>query len=433
MDDFERQAEVRLVWDAAYKRDDLEARLGQMQGSGAEATGAEDSALERKVEALSRFVNHYSHMEGGPFEGPFGDKYVTAASKIKKGHEGKLQDRTWAQIEEVITFVIAEDGVVERDENGGSPTNVMIEATGWKKDRWYSIKNTTDRLGLLTFNGPEENFVTYDSISLELDNIRAIEELIVEGKLPEHLLEDMEELKARLIQESEQKKTESETKAAETEGPSDAELREIEISDEIEDLENDPEEPDPTARAIDPPVYKSKSERFASVTKRIIKEIQVNLDREVHRQYKPNTRLKNKTAGVFSEMIKFHINKAGEQVVFELGGREVFDLEDEARYLLGVAQANGPMHAAKADTAQKRRQIIMDIVNFGRNGDGLVEDDLDMLEDAAIERGELVMENPGDPKLTPDGLQVIKTIRAQARQRRSNAPIVVGSRSQSSL
>lgn len=395
------EKQAALVEAASAKANALYARADEMEG-----VGTEVSVMERRADALARFANNNAGvlLEAGYRE--------PAEEEIDQPKEIKLSPKMWQSIEEAVASVAMHDGTVERGDYG-PPSNLMVEENGWSKDYWHLVKRAADNIGVLSFNKPEEHFVTYDSITLEMDNIIILEGLIAEGKLPEYLEEPLQDVKALRAKEA--------ADAAAAIEPSATELEEIEASGEVEAMASEwDEETDPRDRTGTPPVYRNKTQRFAAVTKRVIREMQIGLAKEVARQYRPTTVSKNESAGELARRLKIHIKKAGENIYMELGGREIFDLEEELRLILAVGQANGPVHAAAANTAGKRKAIIMDIMNIGRNGDSMDEKDMEMLYDSAAEREEISMEGD-DPKITVKGFERLKS--SQIKKHRANAPM----------
>jgi hypothetical protein len=198
-----------LVQKAATKAEALYARLGEITGMSRQEEGSDDtSVLQRKADTLSRFVKRHAHMlngvaangveldEEGEAATPAGEP---PAEEPKKGV--KLSDRAWELVGDAVASMIMNDGKIEKDE-GDSPIAKMMAENEWSRAQWDLVKPSTAKLGVLSLNRTGPNHTPYDSITLEMDNIAAIEELIAEGKLPEYLQAPLDDIKLRKVQEA---------------------------------------------------------------------------------------------------------------------------------------------------------------------------------------------------------------------------------------
>jgi hypothetical protein len=218
-----RQSQAAIVQAAAVKAETLYARLGEISGSAAEPGDPEASALQRRADTLSRFVNRYSHL--------LEDAEVEEESEELK--EVKVSPKAWEAVEEAVASVIMHDGRIEKDENG-SPINALMEENEWSRSQWDLMKPAAEKLGVLSLNRKGTRHTPYDSITIEMDNIIAIEALIAEGKLPEYLLEPLRDIKVRKAQEAVETAAEDAVKEDAAAGQDDAEEP---TPDELEQIE----------------------------------------------------------------------------------------------------------------------------------------------------------------------------------------------------
>ncbi|HEX5455932.1 MAG TPA: hypothetical protein VFW77_01060 [Candidatus Saccharimonadales bacterium] len=223
-------SQAALVQRAATKAEALYARLAEITGmSRQDADSGEVSVIQRKADALSRFVGKHTHLLGGENGG---DPEVEEEPK-----EVKLSPKTREAMEEAVASVIMHDGKIEKDD-GGSPIAALSEENEWTKNEWNLAKPAVERLGVLSLNRTGGRHTPYESITIETHNVAAIERLIAEGKLPDYLLEPLQDIKVRLAQKAvgesieEAEEEEAVASAPEEAGPTADELKGIEAGEE---------------------------------------------------------------------------------------------------------------------------------------------------------------------------------------------------------
>lgn len=216
-----RQGQASLVQAAAIKAEALYARLGEITGmSRQDADNGEISVIQRRADALSRFVGQYSHLLGGENGGEF--------EVEEEPKEVKLSPKTREAVEEAVASVIMHDGRIEKDD-GGSPITALSEENDWTKNEWNLVKPAVEKLGILSLNRTGGRHTPYESISIEMHNIVAIEKLIAEGKLPDYLLEPLQDIKVRMAKQA---VDEAAASAPDETGPTADELNGIESGEE---------------------------------------------------------------------------------------------------------------------------------------------------------------------------------------------------------
>lgn len=164
-------------------------------------------------------------------------------------------------------------------------------------------------------------------------------------------------------------------------------------------------------------------EELADVTQGIIDGMRAELG-SIHSGYAPKKTAEKQSRSWLSKRTEVHIKKGEEELRKPLNNSDIAGLDEVMQVVVWVGQANGPRQAPFKRTPDDRVRYVIEMINLGKPeaDDRLNVDQVWELVDMAAEEGLVMGEDADDPKITPKGLDAVRSIFETMEATRSARP-----------
>lgn len=392
-----RPDQALLVWDVAWRRDQLETRLEDMQVGD---VGPDDEAtigLQGRINKLSAFVNNYSFKEGGPFEAPLCDPKRN--KKERTNVVSTAQDNTIDLADRAIAYLLEHDGMAVPEEEGENPVKTMQEAIGSTSGSWETLRRLNKRLQFLFFARDPNNKEEFKSVSL---NVSLADDLIESGRLSEETLDRLTKYRnnQRRKRARNEKKLREKIEMEKPEAAEEAVEEEIVPSPETAlQIHQAKERRELALRA-----GMTEGERAADTRRRALEKLSGGLAGEM-RGKSQQSRNTERLAREKALRLEINVEAGGERLKVTTTGRFFAELDEDVRVLAALSQLTAGRYKSIFNSEEKQWKFVLDRVNVARTKSQKIGvKHLKGLVREALERGEISVNGSELPSVTGAGL-----------------------------